>query len=116
MKILKFLKHVGRLLQNTFVEFLDDNGMKYSAALAYYTVFSLAPMLLIIMSLSGLFFGREAIQGELYSQINKLVGDEAALQIQTTIKNIHLSNDNRITSLIGLVLLFVGATGIFGEI
>lgn len=65
---------------------MEDNAIKFSAALAYYTIFAMAPALLIIMSLLGFFFGKEAIQGEVYGQINSLVGTEAAAQIQDIIK------------------------------
>jgi membrane protein len=68
-----------------------------------YTIFSLAPALLIIMSLLGFFFGREAIEGEIYSQIDDLVSHEAALQIQEMIKNIHLSNENVFATSLGLL-------------
>jgi len=75
MKILKLVKH-------TFVGFSEDNALKLSASLSYYTLFSLAPMLLIFFSIIGFFYGEDAIRGELYGQINGLVEKEAALQVQ----------------------------------
>jgi membrane protein len=60
-------------------EYIADNVLKYSASLAYYTTLSLAPLLVILISVSGLLFGKEAMQGEVYSQISGLVGSEAAL-------------------------------------
>jgi membrane protein len=90
--------------------------LKYSASLAYYTVLSLAPLLVIILAVTGFIFGKEAISGELYSEINRLVGSEAALQIQTSIQNIHLSGHNTFATSIGIIVLLIGATGIFGEI
>lgn len=97
-------------------EFIADNILKYSASLAYYTILSLAPLLIIILYVTGILFGKEAISGELYGQIKDLVGSDAALQVQTSIQNIHLSTDNLFASSFGVVLLLVGATGIFGEI
>lgn len=97
-------------------EFLQDKALKYSAALAYYTVFSVAPFLVIIISVSGIFFGRVAVQGELYQQINGLVGNEAALQIQQMITNIHLSENNVFATVVSFIILIMGATGIFSEI
>jgi membrane protein len=90
--------------------------MKYSASLAYYTVFSLAPMLIIIISICGILFGREAVQGQIYSEIKDLVGSPAALQIQENIKNIHLTKDTPAATIFSIVVLIIGGTGIFGEI
>ena len=97
-------------------EFSADNIFKYSASLAYYTVFSIAPFLLIIITLSGLFFGKEAVQGQVYDQLNNLIGSVAAIQVQDTIKNIHLTGNNFFASVISIIVLLVGATTIFGEI
>jgi membrane protein len=97
-------------------EFIADNVLKYSASLAYYTILSLAPLLIIMLFVTGKLFGKEAIRGELYTEIKDLVGPDAALQVQTAIQNIHLSPDNLFASSIGVVVLLVGATGIFSEI
>ena len=97
-------------------EFIADNVLKYSASLAYYTILSLAPLLIIMLYVSGKLFGKEAIRGELYAEIKDLVGTEAALQVQTAIQNIHLSPDNLFASSIGVIVLLIGATGIFSEI
>ena len=103
-------------LKQVFVEFIGDNILKYSASLAYYTVLSIAPLLVIILTITGFLFGKDAINGQLYSEINKLVGSDAALQIQTSIQNISLMKDNVFATTIGIVVLTIGATGIFGEI
>ena len=103
-------------LKEVFVEFIGDNILKYSASLAYYTVLSIAPLLVILLTVTGFLFGKEAINGQLYGQINKLVGSDAALQIQTSIQNIHLNKDNIFATTIGIIVLTIGATGIFGEI
>lgn len=105
-----------KFLHQVFAEFIGDNVLKYSASLAYYTVLSVAPLLVIVLSVSGFLFGKEAINEELYGEINKLVGSEAALQIQSSIKNIKLHNDNFFATAIGVIVLLIGATGIFGEI
>ncbi len=109
IKIFTFIKQV-------FGEFINENILKYSASLAYYTVLSIAPLLLILLTVTGFLFGKEAINGQLYGEINKLVGSDAALQIQNSIQNIHLSNDNVFATTIGTLVLIMGATGIFGEI
>ena len=103
-------------LKQVFYEFVEDDILKYSASLAYYTVFSLAPLLIVIISICGLLFGREAIQGHIYTQIRGLVGSDAAIQIQETIKNIHYTGHNLFASIVSIVILVIGATGIFGEV
>lgn len=104
------------LLKETFNEFIDDNGMKLGAALSYYTIFSLPPLLIIIISLSGLFFGAEAVRGEIFGQINGLVGSDAALQIQDIIKNVKLSHSSKFATILGVGFLLIGASGVFVEI
>jgi len=107
---------IGILLKHTFNEFVEDNAMKLSASLSYYTIFSLPPLLMIIISLSGFFFGAEAVRGEIFGQINSLVGNEAAMQIQETIKNVSLSKSNTFATVVGVIVLIIGASGIFTEI
>lgn len=104
------------ILQNTFNGFIEDRALKLSAALSYYTVFSLAPLLLLLISLAGVFFGRDAIQGHVFSEINGLIGNEAAAQIQDIIRNMELSGKTNLTIVIGAVTLLIGATSVFGEI
>lgn len=103
-------------IRQVFREFSADNIFKYSASLAYYTVFSIAPLLIIVITLSGLFFGKEAMQGQVYEQLNQLIGSVAAIQIQDTIKNIHLTGNNFFASMVSVVVLLIGATSIFGEV
>ncbi len=90
--------------------------MKLSASLAFYTIFSLAPMLIVIISLSGIFYGNDAIEGKIFSQINEFVGNEAALQIQEIIKNVQKSGGSKFAVFVGLITLGIGATGVFIEI
>lgn len=112
----KKIKGVFKYLKQVFNEFVEDDILKHSASLAYYTVFSLAPVLIIIISICGALFGKEAFQGHVYGQIKGLVGSEAAIQIQDTIKNIHLTGNNIFATIISLIILLIGATGIFGEV
>ncbi|HEY5523285.1 MAG TPA: YihY/virulence factor BrkB family protein [Desulfuromonadaceae bacterium] len=112
----KKIKTVYSYLKQVFTEFAEDNIFKYSASLAYYTVFSLAPVLIVIISICGILFGKEAIQGHIYGQIKDLVGNDAAVQIQETIKNIHLIGHNIYATIISIIVLLIGATGIFGEV
>lgn len=114
--IKKFFKKLYIYTRQVFKEFSADNIFKYSASLAYYTVFSIAPLLIIVITLSGLFFGKEAVQGQVYEQLNQLIGSVAAIQIQDTIKNIHLTGNNFFASMVSVVILLIGATSIFGEV
>jgi membrane protein len=109
-------KKIWYLLKETFNEFISDDGIKLSASLSYYTIFSLPPLLIIIISLSGFFFGAEAVRGELFGQINGLVGNAAALQIQEIIKNVKLSHSSTFATTFGIIILLIGASGVFVEI
>src|SRR5690554_6849981 len=110
------LKSIFTLFKVSVMEFLDDNCMKFSASLSYYTVFSIPPLAILIISSAGYFFGEEAVSGELFAQIQNLVGDNAALQIQEAIKSIKLSDNMSIATIIGFVMLLFSASGIFAEI
>lgn len=116
MRNKKFFSKSWYLLKTTFLEFNDDNAIKLSAALSYYTIFALPPLLIIIITICGFFFGEEAVTGELYGQINRLVGNEAAIQIQNAIKNVQLSDSNVFVTIFGVVMLLIGASGVFAEI
>jgi membrane protein len=104
------------VLRQAFTEFSNDNGMKLSASLSYYTIFSLGPVLIIVTSLAGIFFGKEAVQGKIYYQINGLVGNQTALQIQDMIRNIEETQLGTSGAIFGLIVLVIGATGVFTEI
>jgi membrane protein len=106
----------GRILKKAFIGFIDDNAFKLSASLSYYTIFAIGPLLLIIISLAGIFFGREAVQGKIYGQIKGMVGSEAAIQIQSIIQNISQAQHGTIGAIIGIIVLVIGATGVFTEI
>lgn len=104
------------VLKGTFSGFSDDKGPKLSASLAYTTVFSLGPLLLMVMSLASLFFGHEAIQGTVFRQLNGLLGASAASQVQDIIANIRLSGKTRFALITSIVTLFIGASSLFVEI
>lgn len=113
---LQTLKDGFTILKAAFNGFLNDMALKFSASLAYYTVFSLAPLLLLLISLAGIFLGKDAIQGKVFEELNGLVGNDAALQVQNMIKNLEMSNKSTLSVIIGVVTLILGATTVFGEI
>jgi membrane protein len=118
MNILKnyYIKSTITILKETFNNFIDDRGFKLSASLSYYTIFSLAPLLLLIISLAGFFFGEDAIRGKIFSELNGMLGNEAAAQIQEVIKNMQLSGETNFALAVGFGTLIFAATTVFGEI
>jgi membrane protein len=116
MRIIEWAVRFWKTLKAAFTEFTGDNVMKLSASLSYATIFSLAPMLVIIISLLGAFFGQEAVEGRIYYQIDQLVGSTAAMQIQEMIRNVHIDGKSWIATTIGIGTFFMGATGVFSEI
>jgi len=113
------VKRIGvffTLIKKAFFVFLEYNGLKLSASLSYYTVFSAVPLLIIIMSLAGVFFGELAVEGKVYVQIRELVGSQTALQVQHIIQKIEFSSHGTAGSIIGFVILFFSASGVFSEI
>jgi len=105
-----------KLLKQTFNGFSDDRIMKLGAALAYYTVFSIGPMIIVIIYVAGLLYGRDAIQGNVFHQLQSLIGTNAAEQVQQMIKNAALNGSGPVAATIGIVTLVVGATTVFAEI
>lgn len=119
MICMSFKKKISKryyIIKELLNEFSADNTFKYSASLAYYTVFSIAPSLIVASSLFGFLFGKEAMQGQVYNELNKLVGSRVAVQIQDIIKNIHLSRNSFVATVLSVIFLVIGATSIFGEI
>ena len=112
MKIKKYFK----LLVEAGNEFVDDNVVKLSASLAYYTVFAIGPLLLVVVSFAGLFFEQNEVTGKIYFQIRSLVGAEGADQILSIINNMQHENTAAKFSVIGVIILLFGATGVFADI
>src|SRR5689334_19339090 len=97
-----------QLLKKSAIEFLNDNAIKLSASLSYYTIFSVAPMLIVIISFAGIFFGRDAIEGKIYNQIKGLIGDKAAVLIQAMIAGIKQTQHTVTGAIIGIIILILG--------
>lgn len=112
---LKLAKKTIKLVTASFNAFMEDRALKMSAALAYYTVFAMAPLLIMLIFLASIFYGEDAINRKLFSEINGLVGNEAALQIQDIIRQITLQKDSTFAVVLGIITLFIGATGVFIE-
>lgn len=113
---MKQVRTVFKLLKNTTIAFLDDNAFKLSASLSYYTVFALGPLLIIVISLSAIVYGKDVVEGRLYEQLRGLVGVEPAAQIQNILSNAQQTHATTMGAIIGFIILFIGATGVFTEI
>ncbi len=107
---------LGRVLRLTFDGFLDDRGPRMGAALAYYTLFSLAPLLLIVVSVAGLVWGGEAVRGKLVDQLEGLLGPTGAATIEGMLKSVAWPVGGWFSTLLGLGLMLVGATTVFAEL
>jgi len=110
------LKTIWELLKAAGVEWDKDKCPRLGAALSYYTLFSLAPILVIAIAIAGMIFGDEAARGQIVGQIQGLVGLEGAKAIQAMLESANKPGDNIIATVIGVVTLLVGATGAFVEL
>jgi membrane protein len=103
-------------IKKAAIDFNNDNAFKLAASLSYSMIFSIGPLLIVVISLAGIFWGESAVEGKVYMQINGLVGRAAALQIQDIIRNIEQSRHTVAGAIIGGIVLLIGATGVFTEI
>lgn len=99
------------VIKQTFVEWQEDNVPRLGAALAYYSIFSLAPVLIITVAIAGQVYGPDAAQGKLAAQLETLVGPQVAEGLQALTKNAHYSQSGTLATVVSGVLLFLGATG-----
>jgi membrane protein len=113
---MKKVKNFFNAIKKAAIEFNNDNGLKLSASLSYYTIFALGPILIIIISLAGIFFGKAAIQGKVYEQMSGLLGKDAGLQVQQIIASIEQTKHTVSGTIIGAIILLIAATGVFTEI
>ncbi|MES2991849.1 MAG: YihY/virulence factor BrkB family protein [Pseudomonadota bacterium] len=110
------LRSAWTLAKGAVNAWIDDYAPSMGAALSYYTVFSMAPFLLIVISVAGLVFGAEAVRGELFSQLNGLMGAQAAQGIQDMLASMSTPEAGVVGTVIGVVVLVIGATTVFGEL
>ena len=120
IKILSKTKNFLTITYHLFIAagkgFAEDKVTKLSAALAYYTIFSLSPLIIIIISSASLIYQKDALEDKLFAQINDLVGPDAAAQIQSFVVNASLSGKSSFALVIGIITLIIGATAVFTEI
>ncbi|WP_158747500.1 YihY/virulence factor BrkB family protein [Acidisphaera sp. L21] len=109
------LGNTWTLIKASVNGYIEDNALSRGASIAYYTVFSLAPVLVIIVAIAGMAFGEDAAQGALARQIQGLMGHDAAVAIQGMVRSAWLSGSSTQATIIGAVTLLVTASGVFGE-
>lgn len=110
------VKDFFSIIKTSAMGFINEDCLKYSASLAYYTIFSIGPILVLIISLAGVFFGQDAIEGKVFTEMKGLVGPSAARQIQEVIMNLKLSGKSNLALVVSIITLLIGATSVFGDI
>jgi len=109
-------KSLFAILKATYLEWNSDDPFRQSAVIAYYSIFSLPALLIIIIKVVGQVFGEEAIRGEIATQISSAVGEEAAIQVQDMIASVSQQGDSTIAIIVGVGTLLFGATGVFVQL
>jgi membrane protein len=104
-----------KLLKHTVLAFVDDEALSRGAAIAFYTVTSIAPVLLIVIAIAGLAFGRDAAQNAITEQLSSLMGRQVAEVLQAAIASASNSSSGIFATIVGIVTLLVTASGVFGE-
>jgi membrane protein len=113
---MKKLNEFWSLLKETANDWLEDKAPRLGAALAYYTVFSLAPLLLIAIAVAGFFFGQDAARDQIAQEIQGLVGEQGGQVVRTMLEHADKPGQGIVASVLGVVMLLVGAAGLFGEL
>ena len=109
-------KQVWNLCKAAATSWIDDFAPSMGAALAYYTLFSVAPLLLIVISVAGLVFGRDAAHGEIFAQLQGLMGNDAAKAVEGLIASVSSPSKGILSMLIGVAVALIGATTVFAEL
>ena len=105
------------LAKNTIKEWQEDKALRLGAALSYYTIFSLTPLLIIVIAVAGLFFGNDAARDRIMTELNGLLGTQGASAIGEMLKHQQQQpSKNVIATIIGFITLLLGATGVVGEL
>ncbi len=110
------IRSIFSLFGDAFFSWKNDYAPSMGAALAYYTVFSVAPLLLIVISVAGLVFGREAARGEIFAQLAGLMGPQGAMAVQGMLEALNKPTEGIVATVVGIGLVVIGATTVFGEL
>ena len=112
----RHIKSMGSLLKETFTQWINRDPFRNSTVIAYYTIFSLPGLLIIIINLAGYFFEQQAVSNEINQQVRALVGSKAAQDVQAIVSNASQSEGFTLSSVISLATLLFGATGVFYQL
>lgn len=115
-RVPNFFVQLWRTFSLTLKVFVSESYLRYSASLSYYTIFSLAPLLIITISLSGYFFGRQAMEGRIFSEIRTHIGDVAAMQVQQMIQHVAFTQGSFVARVIGIIVMVLGISAVYTEI
>jgi len=110
------LRDLGRLIKQTISEWSDDKAPTYAAALAYYTIFSIAPLLIIAVGVAGFVFGGDAVRGDVHRELEGLIGTSGAKVIETMMVSASKPGAGIPATTLGVVVLFFGASGVFAQL
>ncbi len=110
------LKPIWAILKDTFSEWNEDKAPRLAAALAYYAVFSIAPLMVVVIAIAGFVFGRDAAEGQIIRQIQDIIGPVAAKSIQSLIEGASRPSTGIRATVLGIIILLFGATGVFGQL
>jgi membrane protein len=110
------LRDLWQLCKAAARGWVNDYAQSMGAALAYYTMFSTAPLLLIVISIAGLVFGEDAARGEIFGELKDLLGSNGALAVQGLLESVNQPAQGAAATIFGVVVLLIGATSVFGEL
>src|SRR4051795_92202 len=113
---MKTLSAAWHLLRDTFTGFIDDEALSWGASIAYYTLFSIAPVLLVVVAIAGLVFGREAAEGAIVDQFSVMMGHQTAEALQGMVESAAKPHEGTLATIIGVIVLFIAVSGVFGEV
>jgi membrane protein len=108
-------KRLWDVIKSASNSFIDDKLMKLSGALSFYMIFSMGPLLLIIITMCSIFFGRAAVEGKIYAQLEGFIGHDTAIQLQQIIQHAAISGKTTVATIIGVAFLIIGASSVFAE-
>ena len=109
-------KRVVGMLKATFSDWMEDKALRLSAAVAYYSIFSIAPLLVIAIGVAGLAFGQEAVKGQLNQQLSGYIGGQAAQAVESMVQSASKPSHGWMATILGFVTLLLGASGVFGQL
>lgn len=116
MKVPQQIKDFGKLLKTTFIEWKDKDPFRESAIIAYYAIFSIPGLLVLVVTITGYFYGKDVASQNILEQVSSTMGPATAAQIEEILVNVGKSKSSLLASILGLVVILIGATGVFVEL